>query len=96
MDRCPSHYKLGKFEAREVIAEVLDKGRYVTSFMEAYYLASALKYVLRCTGKYEFYRDVEKARNFLDFILEEKAAREAKDAEVRSMVCETGTEGFTS
>jgi len=69
----PSHYDLGDFEAKDVISSVLNNlyEHDCPNADTAYYLGSALKYLLRCTRKGEFKEDLEKARTFIGFILDE-------------------------
>lgn len=60
----PSHYA-GKFECIDVMQEI-----YGDSFVVAFCLLNAFKYLWRCNSKGNFKQDLAKARWYIDKCLE--------------------------
>jgi len=59
-----SYYDAGGIEVQDFIEAKLTKDQYVGACM-----SNALKYLGRANYKGSFYRDLEKARNYLDYAL---------------------------
>ena len=65
MKGCPEHYQFHWMQAREIIEVVIAS---VTDPVYAYHLASALKYLLRCTRKGGV-ADLRKCRDHLNWAI---------------------------
>lgn len=59
------HYDAGGIEVQDVILAKLTLDQYA-----GWCIGNALKYLGRANWKESFWRDVEKARNYLDYLLE--------------------------
>ena len=64
----PKHYKIGRFEAKDIISAVLNNIE--MSSEEAYYLGCILKYRLRAGKKNDVLEDIAKAEKYEEFLKE--------------------------
>lgn len=76
----PAHYDLGDFEAKDVVRAAMGDGSYVRdgedygmSPIACFWMGSALKYLLRWRKKGGIV-DLRKARQCIDYLLEEVGA----------------------
>jgi len=65
----PKHYKIGRFEAKDIISVVL--WNIDMNPEEAYYLGCILKYRLRAGKKNDALEDIEKANKYEEFLNED-------------------------
>ena len=58
----PDHYKSGKYEVMDVIADA--------GYGEGFCLGNALKYILRAKHKENYVEDLKKAKWYLEYMIE--------------------------
>lgn len=70
----PKHYNIFEKEVIYTIKDLLDNNNNYKGF-DSYCIGNSLKYIFRAGLKGDFYEDLEKARYYIDKILEERGNR---------------------
>lgn len=66
----PCHYIIGGMECKDVIRDVLNAKDKMSPYT-AYCIGNVIKYVYRAGNKGDLLKDLRKARNYLDFAIDE-------------------------